>query len=379
MDKHFTRKDFINLTAIGFVLLMLLLLMYQIDRQWSKLSVMNQTMQEQARDLRQLKQSISRSISLGNRTGKRAVDELNGEIAPIFRRATKASTNSDYAEGDWLVSAFGVNLKSITPLISQDLYSSTIQSYVLETLLARDSDTLEWQGLIARSWQTSQDGLTFTFQMRNDVVFSDGEPLTADDVVFSYEFIMNPVIQAPRERAYYSKIKRVVAKSSHEVIFEFKEPYYNALALAGGLSIMAKHFYAGYLDNPNEFNQSKGLLLGSGPYRLQNPKSWRPDRGRVELIRNQRYWGDVQPSLDKLLWRVIENDSARLTAFRNGEIDSYTARPREYQKLLDDRQIQGKASHFEYMSPVKGYSYIGWNQKEKANRLHFRIKKCAKQ
>jgi peptide/nickel transport system substrate-binding protein len=371
MDNHFTRKDFINLAAIGLVLLMLLLLMYQIDRQWSKLSVMNQTMQEQARDLRQLKQSISRSTSLGSRTGALAVDGVNGEIAPIFSRAAKASSHSDYAEGDWLVSAFGVNLKSITPFISQDLYSSTIQGYVQESLLARDSDTLEWQGLIARSWQTSQDGLTFTFQMRNDVVFSDGEPLTADDVVFSYEFIMNPVIQAPRERAYYSKIKRVVAKNSHEVIFEFKEPYYNALALAGGLSIMAKHFYAGYLETPNEFNQSKGLLLGSGPYRLQNPKSWRPDRGRVELIRNQRYWGDVQPSLDKLLWRVIENDSARLTAFRNGEIDSYTARPREYQKLLDDRQIQGKASHFEYMSPVKGYSYIGWNQQRKGKPTPF--------
>lgn len=371
MDKHFTRKDFINLTAIGLVMLMLLLLMYQIDRQWSKLSVMNQTMQDQARDIRQLKQSISRSISLGNRMGIPDVGGIDGEIAPIFRRAAKASSSPDYAEGDWLVSAFGVNLKSITPLISQDLYSSTIQSYVLESLLARDSDTLEWQGLIARSWQTSQDGLTFTFQMRGDVVFSDGEPLTADDVVFSYDFIMNPAVQAPRQRAYYSKIKRVVAKNSHEVVFEFKEPYYNALALAGGLSIMPKHFYARYLKKPNEFNQSKGLLLGSGPYRLQDPKSWRPDQGRVELIRNQRYWGDVQPALDKLVWRVIENDSARLTAFRNGEIDNYDARPREYQKLLDDQQIQGKASHFEYMSPVKGYSYIGWNQQRKGKPTPF--------
>ncbi len=365
MDKHFTRKDFINLLAIGLVLIMLILLMYQIDRQWSKLSAVNQTMQEQARDIRQLKQSISRSTSLRLQPGRIVEGEENDEIAPIFRRAAKAANSQDYAEGDWLVSAFSVNLKSITPFISQDVYSSTIQSYVLESLLTRDPDTLEWQGLIARSWETSQDGLTFTFQMRDDVVFSDGEPLTADDVVFSYNFIMNPAIQAPRERAYYSKIKRVVAKSSHAVVFEFKEPYFNALALAGGLSIMPKHFYTRYLEKPNEFNQSKGLLLGSGPYRLQDPQSWRPDKGLIELKRNQRYWGDVQPALDKLVWRVIENDSARLTAFRNGEIDNYDARPREYQKLLDDQQIQGKASHFEYMSPVSGYSYIGWNQQRK--------------
>ncbi|MEE9423653.1 MAG: peptide-binding protein [Methylococcales bacterium] len=371
MDKHFTRKDFIYLAAIGLVLIMLMLLMYQIDRQWSKLSAMNQTMREQARDIRQLKQSISRASSLRNRHGDFVEGEENVETAPIFRRAAKAANSQDYAEGDWLVSAFSVNLKSITPFISQDAYSSTIQSYVLESLLTRDPDTLEWQGLIARSWKTSQDGLTFTFEMRDDVVFSDGEPLTADDVVFSYDFIMNPAIQAPRERAYYSKIKRVVAKSSHEVVFEFKEPYFNALALAGGLSVMPKHFYAKYLGKPNQFNQSKGLLLGSGPYRLQNPQSWRPDKGLIELKRNQRYWGDVQPALDKLVWRVIENDSARLTAFRNGEIDNYDARPREYQKLLDDQQIQNKASHFEYMSPVSGYSYIGWNQQRKGKSTAF--------
>jgi peptide/nickel transport system substrate-binding protein len=60
-----------------------------------------------------------------------------------------------------------------------------------------------------------------------------------------------------------------------------------------------------------------------------------------------------------------------LTAFRNGEIDNYDARPREYQKLLDDRQIQNKASHFEYMSPVSGYSYIGWNQQRKGKPTAF--------
>ncbi len=371
MEKHFTRKDFVILAAIGLVLVMLFLLMYQIDRQWSKLSTMNATMQEQARDLRGLKRSISNSTFASNHIGRSGNDAGKNGVSPIFRRAEQAANQPDYAEGDWLVSAFGVNLKSITPLISQDLYSSTVQGYVLESLLARDPDTLEWQGLIARSWKASNNGLTFVFQMRDDVVFSDGKPLTADDVVFSYDFLMNSAIQAPRHRAYYSKIKTVVANNPHEVVFEFSEPYFNALALAGGLSIMPKHFYARYLDKPNEYNQSKGLLLGSGPYRLEDPESWRPDKGQVELERNQRYWGDVQPSFDRLVWRVIENDSARLTAFRNGEIDSYDARPREYQKLLDDQQIQNKASHFEYASPVGGYSYIGWNQQRKGKLTVF--------
>ncbi|HFD12759.1 MAG TPA: ABC transporter substrate-binding protein [Crenotrichaceae bacterium] len=372
MEKHFTRKDFIVLAAIGLVLLTLFLLMYQIDRQWSKLSTITQIMKEQARDIRQLKRSLSNSQFIQTAGVRDSFGGKNkGEVSPVFKRAEKATQMPDYAEGDWLVGAFGVNLKTITPLVSEDAYSSTIHNYVLESLITRDADTLEWQGLVARSWQISPDGLTFTFHLRDDVVFSDGEPLTADDIVFSFDFIMNPAIQAPRQRAYFSKIKRVVAASRYKVVFEFKEPYYNALALAGGMSIMPKHYYARYLEKPNQFNQSKGLLLGSGPYRLQDAQSWRPDRGLVELERNERYWGDVQPSFDKLVWRVIENDSARLTAFRNGEIDSYSARPLEYKKLLKDKQILEKASHYEYMSPVKGYSYIGWNQQRKGKPTIF--------
>lgn len=373
MEKHFTRKDVVILLAIGLVLILLLLLMYQIDRQWSKLSGINKIMQEQAVDIRQLKRLISDS----DLRGKAAeVDGFEPKgVSPVFKRAENATTKSDYAEGDWLVTAFGVNLKSITPLVSEDAYSSIVQSFVLESLLTRDPDTLEWQGLLARSWKVSSDGLTYTFQIRDDVVFSDGQRLTADDVVFSYDFIMNPAIHAPRQRAYYSKIKRVVATGKYEVVFEYNESYYNALSLAGGMLIMPKHFYGKYLETPNDFNQSKGLLMGSGPYRLEDPQSWRPDRGMVRLDRNQRYWGDVQPAFDKLVWRVIENDSARLTAFRNGEIDQYQARPREYRKLLEDAQIKQKSSHFEYMSPVQGYSYIGWNQKRKSQPTPFASRK----
>jgi peptide/nickel transport system substrate-binding protein len=91
----------------------------------------------------------------------------------------------------------------------------------------------------------------------------------------------------------------------------------------------------------------------------------------VELERNPRYWGDVQPSYDRLLWKVIENDSARLTTFRNGDIDTYGARPREYAKLVQDVQIQSRTQRFEFMSPVVGYRYIGWNQKRAGTQTRF--------
>lgn len=368
MEQRFTVKDFFLFAALTSLLIVLLLTMYMIDRQWQKMAVIETIMKEQARDLRQVKSSINAidgQIQNGLVVSSSSQATQIGEIPAAFFRPYQASQQSDYSEGGWLQQSFGVNLKSLTPFIAEDAYASEVQDYVLESLIIRHPDTLEWEGLLAKSWQTSDDGLTFTFQMRKEAKFSDGHSVTSKDAAFTFNFIMNPAIRAPRERAYYSKIESVTAVSDYEVVFQFKEPYFNSLSLAGGMQIMPEHFFGRYLQKTNEYNQSKGLLLGSGPYRLQDPKSWTPDKGFVDLERNPRYWGDIQPSFDRLLWKIIENDSARLTTFRNGEIDVYGARPKEYQQLLDDVEISTKAIHKEYLSPVAGYSYIGWNQKRK--------------
>ncbi len=374
MDKRFTIKDFFLFTAIGGVLVALLVAMYMIDRQWNMMSRMRATMQEQAEDLRALRaglKALDERVASGAVAARAAAPEPEPAVAAAFERALAATRRPGYASGDWLVRAFGVGLKTITPLVSQDAYASDVQGYVQETLIARNPDTLEWEGLIARSWEISEDGLTITFRLRDGVTFSDGRPLTADDVAFTFAFIMNEAIAAPRYRAYLEKIESVEATSTLEVRFQYREPYFNALALAGGLEVMPRHFYEPYLEDPTTFNESKGLLLGSGPYRLADPKAWTPDLGLVELERNPRYWGPVAPSFERILWKVIENDSARLTTFRNRDIDSYGARPREYQGLLDDETLRAQTHNFEFMNAVAGYSYIGWNQRRNGEPTRF--------
>jgi peptide/nickel transport system substrate-binding protein len=364
--------------GLGVILVTLILAMYMIDRQWQKMAGMEQLMREQANDLRDigvqvrnLGARIDKGVTLSNVNAKAA----ESGIPAAFQRAYQASRQPDYAEGDWLVQAFSVNLKSLTPFISADAYSSEVQGFIQESLLIRNPNTLEWEGLLSESWTVSEDGLTFIFKLRDGLAFSDGTPLSADDVVFSFDFIMNEAIQAPRERAYYAKIESVKALDPLTVKFQFKEPYFNALSLAGGLSVMPKHFYAPYLERPNDYNQSKGLLLGSGPYRLEDPRNWSPDKGMVELRRNPRYWGPIQPSFERLIWRVIENDSARLTTFRNGDIDTYGSRPIEYRNLVEDEGLAKKAEHWEYMSPVAGYAYIGWNQQRDGESTRFADKR----
>lgn len=362
---------------VGFsvVAALILLVMIQIDRQWQRMGEMTRVMQEQAEDIRRtrgLLRDLEQSLRNAEfRTGAERDMSSATSGADAFVRARRATANPDYASGDWLMLAFGTGLKTITPLVSSDAYAAEVQGYVLESLLVRDPDTLEWQGLIAQGWSVSPDGLQVTFTLRRDVSFSDGTPLTAHDVVFSFDFIMNEAIAAPRARAYFAKIQRVTAQDDHTVEFVFSEPYFNSLSLAGGMAIMPQHFYARFLDDPRAFNESRGLLLGSGPYRLADPEGWTPDQGRIELERNPRYWGAVDGSFDRIVWRVIENDSARLTTFRNQDIDVYSARPREYQQLLDDQALRARTHHYEYMSPTAGYSYVAWNQERAGETTRF--------
>jgi peptide/nickel transport system substrate-binding protein len=207
--------------------------------------------------------------------------------------------------------------------------------------------------------------------MRPGVRFSDGQPLTADDVVFSYEFIMNPAIAAPRARAYYSKIARVEKTAEDEVTFIYEEPYFLAFELAAGMDIMPRHFYGRF--EPEQFNQSLGLLLGSGPYRLEDPEAWRPGQ-LIQLVRNERYWG-VPPAFDRLVYREITHDIARMQAFRNGDTDQFGATPEQYIDMIRDQNLLARTHQFEYQNPIGGYRYIAWNQRQGEKPTRFADKR----
>lgn len=369
MQKRFSTRDYTLFGILAMLFITLLLLMYMIDRQWLKMAEIEQRMNEQADDMRDMRKSLRR-IGKGEIIQSQAT-VADDDLPPSFRRAYEASQLPGYSEGDWLVQSFASGIKTLTPMVSTDKYASDIQSKVQETLLTYDPDSLELIGHIASSWTISADGLKITYQMRDDVTFSDGVKLTAHDVEFSYKFAMNEAIAAPRQRAYYRKIKSVTALDDYSVEFVFEEPYYNSLLISGVMEIMPRHFYEKYLKDPKTFNESKGILLGSGPYRLIDPTSWTPDKGVVELVRNERYWGPVTPPYERLLWKIIENDSARLTTFRNGEIDAYGARPIEYNKLLNDKALMLRTYNFEYMPPINGYFYLGWNQQRQGKPTLF--------
>ena len=265
MENRFTVKDFLLFGLLAALVLVVVLAMVQYDRQWDtlrsidgQLTRLNQQAAAAPDPTRELA-AIRRALERGGGTrvdgaspnpspttrDATAVDDYTGvgsvtldpnDAADPFAGLREAMASPDYARGDWYVAAFGAKLSKLTPLLSSDAIASVVQARVLEALAYRDPDTLEWVPQLATKWDVSDDGTTFTFDLRRGVTFSDGEPFTAADVVFTYDWIMDPAVDAPRARAYYERIASVVAEGDHRVVFTFAEPYFEAFDLCAGLS-----------------------------------------------------------------------------------------------------------------------------------------------
>lgn len=384
MENRFGIKDLFLFLLVGALLVLVVLSMFQYDRQWSELRAIRARLEGQARDLRQMQDMLQSGVAVAS-----AAPANPGQMEnDPFARLRAAQQLPNYTRGDWLVNVFPGQVAKLTPLLSGDAYASEVQSYVQESLGQRDPDTLAWSPLLAQSWKlidnseqynayverqraagqngehiakdpNAPEAVRINFKLRDNLCFSDGEPLTADDVVFTYQFMMNPAIAAPRSQAYYSRIKAVEKKGPLEVEFVFSEPYFEAFELAASMQIMPKHFYSQF--QPEQFNQSAGLLLGSGPYKLEDPIGWKPGTP-IQLVRNTRYWG-AMPGFDRLVFREISSDQGRLASFRNGEIDVFGATPEQYTALVMDTDLMTRVQAFEYQNPIGGYRYVAWNQK----------------
>ncbi len=416
MDNRFGPKDFFLMLLLVVLMVSVWLAMKQFDRQWDDIQssrqqltelsqtvaqlgkdvqatgddrALRQTLEAQGRTLDEIRDLLAEGVVIrsGDPTppnGEASTGEAESRVgadegliadhderqgADPFARWRVAMARPDYARGDWMVDAFAQTTAKLTPLISVDVYGSRIQSYVLDTLITRDPETLAWRPWVAERWKMSDDGLTITFDLREGVKFADGHPLTSEDVVYSYRLIMNPDINCPRLRPFYEVIASVKAEGPHRVVFQLREPYFLALSVAGGMEILAKHYYSQF--TAEQFNELPGLLFGSGPYRLEeNPVEWRPGQGRIVLVRNENFWGPA-PAFDRIIYREITDETARQVSFRNGEIDRYGVPADQFPRLKDDAGLNERGRLLMYEVITSGYRYVGWNQKRHGKPTFF--------
>lgn len=193
------------------------------------------------------------------------------------------------------------------PMFSWGCGEHVHEPLVQSTLITTDAD-LNFVNDLAINYSCSDDGLTWTFYLREDAIFSDGEPLTAADVAFT----INGINAAEAAEADLSMVDEAVALDSYTVELKLNKPFNALLYTLAVVGIVPEHLYdsATYGSNP----------IGSGRYMLEQ---W--DQGQQAIfIANPTYYGDA-PNITRVVVAFMEEDAA-LAAAQSGEVDiAYTA------------------------------------------------------
>jgi len=272
-------------------------------------------------------------------------------------------------EGDWLIWASRVEPKTLNPISAEnDVYCRWItRGNIFEPLLVYDFDTLELKPRLAESYEVlpavhsgqagSSDSIEITFRLRNDVHFSDGAPVTADDVIFTYQTIINLMIDAVNIASLYIDVAEAVRVNERTVKFIMKRPYFKTLEILSfwDVGILPKHIYK--FRDAAQFNKHISNPVGSGPYVLEK---W--DTGReIVLSRNENYWGD-KPKLKKIIYKFITNPLACIQALRSHQVDIIIPESEQFADLVDDQKFCEEFYSLAYWNPGVPFFYIGWNQ-----------------
>jgi peptide/nickel transport system substrate-binding protein len=216
---------------------------------------------------------------------------------------------------------FGVlgTFDSLNPLIVRGTSLQQIRGYVIESLLSRGNDEpFTLYGLLAESVETDDARSYVTFHINPKAAFSDGKPVTAEDVLFSRELLRTK--GRPNHRLYYAKVAKAEALDAHTVRFDLTGANDRELPLILGLMpILPKHA----TDEASFEETSMTPLVGSGPYRVG---AVRPGASIV-FERNPDYWGRELPinrglwNFDEVRFDFFREANAAFEAFKRGLYD----------------------------------------------------------
>lgn len=218
------------------------------------------------------------------------------------------------------------------PIFYEEAYEANILDFTHEGLLEQNDD-LEFEEGIAKDWDINDDQTEITLELEDDVEWHDGEPFTADDVVFTYQSIASPgYIEAGGVRQEYAnklvgyeefesgetdEFEGVVAEDDYTVTFKFEDPNVTILEDVS-FSIIPKHVFEDIpIEEMPEAPETldAGEVIGTGPFQFTEML----EREQYVLEKNNDYWKG-EPYLDKIVWKIVEQ-SVMLGLLEKGEID----------------------------------------------------------
>lgn len=268
--------------------------------------------------------------------------------------------NMDAPKGGLFNLNLGGEPPTIHPVMATDAYASSVQAYILDSLLTRDSETYEWKPRLAESWEIAKDGKSFTFKLRKNTFFHDGKPVTAEDVKFSFDAIFEPKYQAAHLIPYYEGIAKVEIIDPNTIKAIAKDNYFKNFDVIAGLTVIPKHVYA----DAEKSKKMTRTLIGSGPYKLE-----KFERGQMIVVKKfDKWYGNEAPeykgmyNFDTINMRFYKDETIQLERLKKGDIDTISLTPETYMKKAVGPEWGNSVMKFKVEnSAPKSYGFVGWN------------------
>lgn len=249
----------------------------------------------------------------------------------------------------------GVNFH---PYLITDTTSRGYAAMVYDrALLTIDEETLEYIPYMAESYTISEDGLTFTFKLRENITWSDGVPLTAHDFVWAYDQATNPDNGYPY-LSQFDFIESYTAPDDYTIEVKITEVYAPALGQASGLVYpLPRHIWED-LDwsDPETNPEITRPSVTSGPYKL---KEWERDQ-YIIFEANEDYWYYGAPNITESVQEIVPDQDIAYQKMRSGDVDTA---PITAEQLEDAREIED-VTIYEWWPAAAIWSYIGLNMRE---------------
>lgn len=278
----------------------------------------------------------------------KSIARLVGVLLIALVAAAPALAQSD-APDEKVVYRMGLvnDIDSLNPFKALEIPSFEVSNLNYNLLVEFAQDDLRPVPALAESWETSEDGLEWTYNLRDDVTWHDGEPFTSEDVKFTIELILdNPA--AGLYSDYVKQVDTVETPDDHTVVMTTKKPSVQMEILY--VPILPEHIWGEVPDDelksfPNEPS------IGTGPFQAVE---W--DRGQsVKLVKNPDYFGG-EPAIDEIFFQLYDNDDTMVQALKRGEIDYAYNPPAELFQSLEG------VENIETISSVDpGYTELSMN------------------
>jgi peptide/nickel transport system substrate-binding protein len=291
--------------------------------------------------------------------GRPSAPEQAAVNAPLADPPLLAPCAPGIPGGRLIVSAFG-DPKTFNPITANEQSSDEIIRHLFAGLLGFDSPSQQVEPGLAYWWTNSPDGKTWTFKLRKNLRWSDGEPLTVDDVVFTWnDVIYNPDIDNVMRDAFIIGGKKLTVTKVDDLTLQVETPqvYAPFLVNFGGVPILPRHVLASTVADKT-FTSAYGVnwdpakIVGSGPFRL---KSYSPSQSLL-LERNPYFFevdtnGGRLPYFDNVIYSVVPDLNALSLRFLSGEseVDDFIP-PYDY----DQFKSAADAGKFKLLEPGIG-------------------------